>query len=144
VERKSWFWAIEDWETNVLNLYEKIKLDPAVDSGRVYLYATSAETKYMSDLVEKTPGLWRGLVLLNPGQLPDFSKSPRLQARPKILLSAGGDENEEDRFKQYQANALAWGVRVEYIIAADEPHRMIGKAAKLERAEAVEHFIFEE
>ena len=144
VERKGWFWGIEDWETNVLNLYQKIKQDPAVDTGRIYLYATSAETKYMSDLVEKTPGLWRGLILLNPGQLPGFSRSPRFQARPKILLSVGGEEHEEDRLKQYQANALTWGVMVEYIIAPGEPHRMMGKKAKLERAKAVEHFIFEE
>jgi hypothetical protein len=98
----------------------------------------------MSDLVEKKPGLWRGLILLNPGQLPDFSKSPRFQARPKILLSAGGEEQEEERFKNYQTNARGWGIVVEYIIAPDEPHRMIGKAAKLERARAVEHFIFDE
>jgi len=144
VERDSWYGGIEQWGTNVLNLYQDLIQDPAIDPQQVYLFGASAETQYMSELIEKTPGLWKGIILLNPTQLPDFSKSPRFQRRPKVLISAGSEEQEAERFKQYQANVLKDGVMVEYIIAPGEAHRFVGKAAKLKRAEAVEHFIFEE
>ena len=144
VERVYWPTFIEQWATNVMNLYEELKQDPTVDLRRVYLFAASAETRYLSELVERTPGPWRGVILLNPGQLPDFSKAPRYQPRPRILICAGGKEQEEERFKQYQQNALKEGVLVDYIIGASETHRYVGTTAKRERAEAVEHFIFEE
>jgi len=143
-ERIYWPTGIEQWATNVINLYENLIRDPTVDRRRVYLFAASAETKYMSELVEKTPGPWRGVILLNPTQLPDFSKAPRDQPRPKILIVAGGQEAEEPRFQKYQRDALPAGVLVEYVIGAGETHRYVGKTAKRERAEAVERFIFEE
>ena len=98
----------------------------------------------MRPCLEKTPGLWTGAILLDAGALPDFSKSPLLENRPKILISVGGEEHEEDRLEKYQQDALQWGVPVEYLIAPTEPHRFVGTAAKLARLEAINHFIFEE
>lgn len=144
VERPWWPVDIEQWATNVWTLYEDLKRDPTVDRQRIYLFAASAETQYLSDLVEKMPGPWRGLILLNPGKLPDFSKAPLFQPRPKILICAGGEEHEDARFKKYQQDALQWGVSVEVHIAPGETHRFVGKAGKLQRAEAVMRFIFEE
>jgi hypothetical protein len=144
VERNSWYGGIEQWGTNVLNVYQKLKLDPAVDPEQVYLFGSSAETRYLSELVEKTPGLWKGVILLNPAGLPDFSNSARSQKRPKILIIAGGEEHEDKYLKKYQEDSLKDGVMVEYLISPGEAHRFIGKAAKLERAQAVDQFIFEE
>jgi len=144
VERRGWYDGIGQWGENVLNLYQNLKQDPTIDFRQVYLFSASAESKYMSELVEKTPGLWKGIILVNPGQLPDFSKSPIFQRRPKILISAGGEEHRDEEFKKYQKDALKDGVMVEYIISPGETHRFVGKAAKLERAKAVERFIFEE
>jgi len=144
VERPWWTVGIEQWAQNVQGLYEQLKNDPTVDTRRVYLFAASAETHYLSQLVEANPAPWRGLILLNPGALPDFSKSPRFQLRPKILLDAGGEEHDEARFKQYQTNALNSGVVVEFFTHPGETHRMVGSAAKLERARLLTHFIFEE
>lgn len=144
VERNSWYGGIEQWETNVLNLCQKLKQDPAVDANNIYLYAASAETQYLSDLVEKTPGLWRGIILLNPSRLPDFSKSPLWQKRPKILISAGSEEHADERLKRYQANALQWGVLVEFLVSPGEAHRFIGKMAKQQRLQKVSQFVFEE
>jgi hypothetical protein len=144
VERTSWNGGIGQWETNVLSLYQKLKQDPAIDTSRIYLYAASAETYYLSDLVEKTPGLWRGIILLNPSRLPDFSKSSLSQTRPKILISVGSEERAAERLKRYQANALQWGVVVDYLIAPGEAHRFIGKTAKQQRLQKVSQFVFEE
>ena len=144
VERDYWPAGIEGWATNVLNLYENLKHNPAIDQQRVYLFAASAETQYLSQLVETNPEPWRGIILLNPGQLPDFSKSSRFKPRPKILLSAGSQEDDDERFKQYQQDALKQGALAEYTISPSETHRFVGKTANLKRLEAVEHFIFDE
>ena len=144
VERPWWPVGIEQWAQNVQGFYEQLKNDPTVDTRRVYLFAASAETHYLSQLVETNPAPWRGLILLNPSQLPDFSKLPLFQERPKMLLDAGGEEHEEARFKQYQAKALASGVVVEFYTHPGETHRMVGTGPKLERARELKHFIFEE
>jgi len=144
VERNNWGQDIEQWADNVLNLYQTLKNDPAIDTSQVFLFGASAETEYMGQLAEKKPGLWKGMILLNPGRLPDFSGSPLFQSRPRILLSAGGEEREDAKFKKYQQDALQWGVLVEFQIAPGETHRFVGKTGKLKRAEAVMRFIFEE
>jgi len=144
VERRWWTDSIEHWETNVLKLYQDLRLDPGIDPQQVYLFGASAETKYLSELVEKTPGLWKGVILLNPSQLPNFSQLPYLKQRPRILIVAGSEEYEDQRFEQFQANALNNGALVKYFTPPTETHRFIGKTGKRIRAEAVEHFIFEE
>jgi hypothetical protein len=144
VERRGWWEGIEQWAEDVLALYQNMKQDPAIDFRQVYIFGASGETRYMSEFVEKTPGLWKGIILLNPVSLPNFSKSSLFQRRPKILICAGGKEHQDELFKKYQEDALKDGVIVEYIIQPGETHRFIGKAAKLERAKAAERFIFEE
>jgi hypothetical protein len=144
VERPWWPVGIEQWAPNVQGLYEYLKHDASVDTSRVYLFAASAETGYLSQLVETNPAPWRGLILLNPSVLPDFSKTPWFESRPKTLLDAGGEEHGEDRFKKFQKDALTFGVVVEFYTHPGETHRMVGTAPKLERAMKLKHFIFEE
>jgi hypothetical protein len=144
VERPWWTVGIEQWAQNVQGLYEKLKDDPAVDTSRVFVFAASAETYFLSQLVETNSAPWRGLILLNPGALPDFSKLSLFQERPKILLDAGGEEHTEDRFKHYQTNALNSGVVVEYYTYPGETHRTVGTDAKMQRSRELMRFIFEE
>ena len=144
VDRPYWYAGITNWEENVRAIYDYLKRDPSIDTRQVYLFGASAETHYMSECMEKTPGLWKGAILLNPGMLPDFSKSPLFQNRPKILISAGSEELEDQRFKKYQQDALQSGVLVEYIVHPTETHRMVGMDGKLARIQEIVHFIFEE
>ena len=144
VERPWWTVGIEQWVPNVQGLYDQLKHDPTVDTRRVYLFAASAETRYLSQLVKSNSAPWRGLILLNPTTLPDFSKAPRFSSRPNMLLDAGQEEHDEDRFKEYQRNVLNSGVVVEFYTHPGETHRMVGSAPKLERARELKHFIFEE
>jgi len=144
VERPWWTVGIEQWAQNVQGLYDQLKHDPTVDTKRVYLFAASAETQYLSRLVATNAAPWRGLILLNPSVLPDFSKTPWFQSRPKILLDAGGEEHDEGRFKQFQTNALNSGLVVEFYTHPEETHRMVGVKPKMERTRELKHFIFEE
>jgi hypothetical protein len=144
VERRSWFKGLDDWGTNIMSAYNSLKKDLRIDTSQVYLFGSSAETAYMDQVLTNSSGLWKGLILLNPSQLPDLSKVPGLRQRPKILISAGSEEHEEDRFKKYQADALNYGGIVEYIIHPGENHHLVGNDAQRERSRAIMHFIFEE
>ncbi len=144
VNRGGWWNGLDQWGDDVTTAYQQLSPYLHIDKNRVFLFGASAETSYMSDFMAKSPGLWAGAILLNPGGLPDFSKSPLFQQRPRILISAGGNEHEEDRLKKYQADALKSGVLVDVIIHPGEGHHLVGNAAQLERTKAMMHFIFEE
>jgi hypothetical protein len=144
-DRVGWWQDMEQWEENVKGVYQVMANDPCIDKERVFLFGTSAETRYLSKCLADSPSLWRGAIFLNPGgPLPDFSKSSPFQPRPKILISAGGDEHEEYWIKQYQTDALKSGVMVDYVIHPDEGHLLIGNAAHLELIQAISHFVLEE
>jgi len=95
VERPWWTVGIEQWAQNVPGLYEQLRRDPTVDTRRVYLFAASAETHYLSQMLQTNLAPWRGLILLNPSTLPSFSKISPWQVRPKMLLDAGGEDGAE-------------------------------------------------
>jgi len=144
VNRRWWPTEIEKWEPYVRGYYDLLQIEPSIDTGRVYLFSASAETQYMNQLLEKTPNFCVGAIYLNPGSLPDFAKTPPLKKRPRIFINAGGEEHEEDRFKQYQEQALKAGAIVEYYTHPTENHRFVGSVAKETRLQALNHFIFEE
>jgi len=144
VERPWWAGNIQQWPDNVQALYEKMKSDPAVDIHQVYLFAAGDETPYLCQLVETDPAPWRGLIVTGSGQLPDFSDAPRFQLRPKILVCFGELLGQANQLDGYQQDMLPQGALVDYVVSPGETMRYVGVAAKRERIEAMEHFIFEE
>ena len=144
VDRPTWFGDIELYGEYVQGAYEVMAKNPRVDTSRVYLFGASAETQYMTQIATDPANRWRGIIYLNPTGLPDFSGLPHFGPKPKILISAGGEEHEEARLAQYQAEALQAGVLVEYVIHPGEGHHLLGNAAQNERTQAMMHFIFEE
>ena len=144
VERPWWPVGLQQWEQNVQALYNLLKSDPTVDTQQVYLFAAGDEVPYMCRLVEPNPAPWRGLIETGSGQLPDFSDAPRFQLRPKILICFGEQLRMGDQLDGYQQDMLAEGVLVDYVVSAGETMRYVGEAAKRERIEAMERFIFEE
>jgi hypothetical protein len=144
VERPWWMGNIQQWEQNVQALYEKLKSDPAVDMHQVYLFAVGDETPYLCRLVEPNPAPWRGLIVTGSGQLPDFSDAPQFQLRPKILVCFGELLRQGDQLDGYQQDMLSQGALVDYVVSPGETMRYVGEAAKRERIEAMERFIFEE
>jgi hypothetical protein len=143
IERYSW-WQLDNWESDILDVYDVLTKDPGIDPERVFVFGSSAETQYLGKLLQDSPNLWQGAIFLNPSGLPDFSQSPSFKSRPRILISTGGDEREDDRFKQFQFEALKSGVIVDYVIHPGEGHHLVGNAAQLERTRAISHFMFDE
>jgi hypothetical protein len=144
VERAWWTAGIQQWPQNVQALYEQLKHDPTVDSRQVYLFAAGDETPYLCQLVETDPAPWRGLIVTGSGQLPDFSDAPPFQLRPKILVCFGELLRQGDQLDGYQQDMLPQGALVEYVVSPGETMRYVGEAAKRERIETMERFIFEE
>jgi len=144
VNRADWWRGIEQWGENVTAVCDQVEHDLPIDRNRVFLFGASAETEHMSKFMTNSPAFWKGAIFLNPTQLPDFSKSPLFQNRPKILISAGTQEHEEARLKKYQQDALNCGVLVDFELSAGEGHHFIGNAGQLERATAMRRFIFDE
>ena len=142
VNRPNWIPHLDLWPQNVQALYDQMKNDPSVDTKRVYLFAVSGETYYFSQLVVTNPAPWRGGLLINPSVLPDFSRSPRLQLMPKMLLDDGGEQNREDQFKRFQRESLNYGVMTEYYLHPGETHRFVGSTSRLDRLREEMRFIF--
>jgi hypothetical protein len=145
VERKNWVPKDDqEWGRGVMTLFNELKGDPTVDCSRTFLYAASLETTFMSRLIEQRPELWRGALLLNPGQLPDLSALKPGKRLPKMLISAGQEEHRSEQFKRYQEEACRMGMQVEVVEHANAAHTLTSIPATRGRIRAMERFVFEE
>ena len=145
VTRSSWWGGIEKWSGNVRALYDEVLKTLPIDKKRVFLFGTSAEAGNTDDLITQSPGLWRGVIYINPaGQFPDFSKVSLLEQRPRIYISAGSLEGEDQYFKRYQEKAIQTGAIVQYVIAPGEAHSFMGNAAQLQRTKDIMRMLFDE
>jgi hypothetical protein len=70
VDRQIWGVGIEQWAENVMPMYRGIIQNPAVDRDRVFLFASSGESQYLSQLLATNSGPWKGIMLLNPAEVP--------------------------------------------------------------------------
>lgn len=68
--RLSWWDGLDQWPEDVMLLYDIMAQNPNVDTNRVFLFATSAESSYLTQLVAERPYLWKGVILLNPVSVP--------------------------------------------------------------------------
>jgi hypothetical protein len=141
VARNNWTDGLPEWSDDVMTVYKRVAENWPIDKDRVFLFGTSGETQYLSDLTAHSPALWRGAILLNPSLLPVFSDTRSSQHRPRILISAGSNEARDDEFKEYQTNSIKSGVIVDILIAPDEGHGFIGNKSELERTRAMMHLI---
>lgn len=144
VERPgAWLNEIDRWQEYVRWIHEKMLRNPTIDPDRVYLFATSAETAYLARLVDEDPKPWKGLILLNPGQMPNLEALSKAEFPPKILISQGALEGT-NRVQKYQLAGMKRGVRVEYYTHEGSAHILLGKKVLGERAEAMAKFVFED
>lgn len=143
VDRRTWFGGIEQWGENILGIYQGMVQNPAVDKQRVFLFASSAETQYLSELLSQQSRLWKGVMLLNPSSLPDLSKLPPTQTVPKCLISLGALEGRNEQLKRYKTEAINHGMQVEYLAHEGATHWLQAKPAVRERTDAMLRFVLE-
>lgn len=141
VNRNFWFWSIEEWEQTVMALYPLLAENPEMDMNRVFLFAASAETQYLSKLANARSELWKGLILLNPGGLPDLAAFPLTRPVPKMLISYGELEGQQERLKRYREEAERRGICVEVVMHRAAGHHLQAQDAVRERTRAILRFV---
>lgn len=144
VNRKSWTEGLDHWGEDVLAAYKHLVSLVPVDESRVFLFASSAETAYLSKFLTDSPVPWRGAILLNPSGLPDLAGLSQLRDKPKILISVGDLEDLTATIKEYQKDALKLGITVDLSISAGEKHHFVGTAAQIQRTTDIARFVFDE
>jgi hypothetical protein len=126
------------WTEDVGSLYELMAQNPSVDTNRVYLYACSAETFYLSRLVADRPALAKGAILFSPGALPD----PSILQDKNILIVAGkADANAIKRCPEFQDHAAAQGSAITLFFQDDAGHMVASGAAERNRASRLYQFL---
>ncbi len=147
VDRRNWAGKeVAQWPENVIDIYDYLATNHTVnvDWNQVFLFASGSETPELNNLIIQRPELWKGAIFLKVSGSPDFSKLPQNKLAPKILISGGEIVGQAEKFKQYQENAVSFGVFVDYIEDKDTPQLLQSKSDVLERTQAIIHFVFDD
>jgi hypothetical protein len=142
VNRNSWMGDIEKWADRIMALYPTLAEIPELDLDQAFLFGGSAETRYLAKLVNERPELWKGVIMLSPGALPDLAAFPLSKPVPKLLISYGDLERREEQIRRYQEEAARRGISVEAILHKGQGHVLsqVGDAV-LDRTRAIVRFV---
>lgn len=120
---------LQDWPTDVMALYQSLASNPNVDTNRIFLWAHSAESGYLCQLLREKPQLWRGAILFDYGAMPDLES-----LRGKKLFIVGGVKDDGSaELKKYQERALAAGVTLKLILQENSAHNPVSISTMRER-----------
>lgn len=140
VDRPSWWDGLSSWKEDVTGLYSILARNPNIDTNRVFIFGTSAESYYLSRLLDENPGLFKGAILFDSGSRPDVLKSDLSD----ILVVAGGDDGDNAKsLPAYQDQAAKAGVPVTLILQDGAQHITRSVAAERQRARAFTQFLLE-
>ena len=71
-------------------LYTMMTKNPNIDTNRVFLFGTSWDADFLSQIIAGKPDLWRGAILFGPGGLPGLS----YLHKKKLLIIAGRNDGD--------------------------------------------------
>jgi hypothetical protein len=135
----------QKWEEDTWEFYQYLAGTSFVDTRRVFLAGDSRETVAISKFLLAHSSPWKGVILLNPSELPDIQALAANWRVPKILLGAGSRESyNQKRFQAYQENASKAGIRVDVSIQEGADHFYISQKSNCERMVSVMNFIFDD
>ncbi len=141
-DRVSWWDGINDWPSDVMRIHDILKDDPEIDTNRVYLIGTSAESFYLSRLASERPELWRGVILLNPASLPPLAGSSMSE-----MFVAGGMDDADGAppatLIKYQTEAAKKGISTRLILQNGVQHITRSVATERERAKSFAQFLLD-
>jgi dipeptidyl aminopeptidase/acylaminoacyl peptidase len=109
---------------DVLAVYQAVIRNPDVDKNRIYLMGISGGANFSAQMLEGSPELWRGAVLLSLVYVPDAS---RLEAA-RILIDSGGNDTYlkesggVDKLTQFQNAAALAGIPVTLAVHPQASH----------------------
>ncbi|MGO8931305.1 MAG: alpha/beta hydrolase family protein [Limisphaerales bacterium] len=126
------------WVEDVSRLYEIMAKNPNVDTNRVYLYACSAETFYLSQLINDRPALAKGAIVFSPSALPDVSS---LQNKHILIVDGKADGDAMKRLPEFQDRAAEKGNAITVFLQDDAGHIAASGATERNRARQFSQFI---
>ncbi|HKW30919.1 MAG TPA: hypothetical protein VJT54_16420 [Verrucomicrobiae bacterium] len=139
-DRPSWWDGLSHWTTDVTSLYAILAKNPNIDTNRVFLFATSAESSQLSGFVAEDPGLWKGVILFDPVAEPDLSEAHL----SKMFIASGTfDENDTKALIKYQDEAAKSGVAVRLGLQDGVQHITRSIASERERTRDFARFLVE-
>jgi hypothetical protein len=94
------------WTEDTAGLYEIMAREPNIDTGRVFLYACSAETWNLSAALKSTPERWKGAIMVTPIALPD---RPLLQGKDLLVVDGTVDGNAATQLPKFQDETAQQG-----------------------------------
>ncbi len=139
-DRLSWWNGLEHWGEDVTDIYHSLVQNPNIDTNRVFLIATSAETGSLSQLVGQTPELWKGAILFSPVSQPPLIGS---HLKSILMLSGSDDGYSGEQFGNYQDQAAKAGVSVELLLEPGVQHITRSLQSEKERDRALVEFLNE-
>jgi len=130
--------TISNWTADVTTLYKVLAKNPNIDTNRVFLFGTSWDTDFLSQLMAEQPDLWKGAILINPSGLPDWSEGS------KLFIVAGKDQpGEADRLTKYQDQEARLGIPVKLVLQKGAGHIPRSVATERERTVQFAKFLIE-
>jgi hypothetical protein len=141
-DRTSWFDGLSDWVGDVSWLEEYLVKNANIDTNRVFLCATSAESTFLNQLASEKPNLWKGAVLFNSASLPDLA-STRLSTM--FIVGGTGDDygREVGRLTRYQDEAAEIGIPIKLLLQKGSIHVPKSIATERERTVQFAKFLME-
>jgi hypothetical protein len=134
----------EQWESDVWEFSKYLAGTSYVDTKRIFLGAACAETGGLSKFLLTHQSPCKGIILMDIIQPPDLNVLARWRHPPKILLSAGSQNNQPlGLLSNYQAEACKLGINVEISLLAGTGHPYISQKSIRERWESVMNFIYD-
>jgi hypothetical protein len=126
------------WIEDVTSLFEVMAHDPAIDTNRVYLLASSVNTDYLSQLMNDRPTLAKGAILFSPLGLPD----PSALQNTHILITDGKlDGNATKRLSEFQDRAAEKGNDVILFFQENSAHMPGSGATECNRTRLFTKFL---
>ncbi len=139
-DRPSWWDGLPHWGEDVMGLYTILSKNPNIDTNRVFLFATSAESSYLRQFVAEEPGFWKGVILFDPVGEPDLA-SANLS---KMFIASGTDDtNVVQQLTKYQDEAAKAGIPVKLILQDGVQHITRSIATDRQRTRQFARFLIE-
>jgi predicted esterase len=135
--RSEWRYRLDYWTVDVTAICAELIKNPNIDTNRMYLFGSSAEAAYASNLLEAQSGLWRGAFFESPAGLPE----PTITGLSELMLIGAADQqNAIEELSDYQARAARMGLPV-HIAFRTGPHAARQLSTKQIYAERLAEFL---
>jgi hypothetical protein len=126
------------WNEDVSALYQIMAENPNVDTNRMFLYACSYETRFLSAAMQQNPELWKGAIMVTPIQLPE---RPLLSGKSLLVVDGQVDGDMATTLPKFQDETARQSGVVTLYIQNNAGHDAAAGVTERTRAKAFVNFL---